>query len=178
MRFFKVRALFIAVLLLFAFLPSVSAEGAKVLLGMYYSNKSIWTSEDTSLRQYLYEQSIYPIFEKNKAVVITDSQYLNKLKDLGYFGFTHVTKLDIVETYKNDGFDYVILIDVEPVRRAGGAWFEDSAHVKIVDMKTNSYIFAGKRYCVNPDGGMSSIFRKLGKDIGNIIDVRVFKNKN
>jgi hypothetical protein len=150
---------------------------SKALVGFKYSNTSTWAMTTKSVRKDIIDKNVAPVLAENNCEMITDIKYLDKLQSKGYADSTSVEKADLLEIYKDDGFRYLIFIEVDPVRRAAGIGYESSAHVKIMDMEKSSYIFSGKVNGMTKWGGAGTASFNVGKEIRKILEEKVFLPK-
>jgi hypothetical protein len=155
----------------------VATSPVKALVGFKYSNTSTWTMTTKSVREDIIDKNVAPVLAKNNCEMITDIKYLDKLQSKGYADSTSAEKADLLEIYKDDGFRYLIFIEVDPVRRAAGIGYESSAHVKIMDMDKSSYIFSGKVNGMTKWGGAGTASFNVGKEIKKILEEKVFLPK-
>ncbi|AIF51986.1 hypothetical protein [Pelosinus sp. UFO1] len=149
----------------------------KVLLGFKYSNTSTWGMTTRSVHEDIIDKNVAPVLIKNNCEIVTDIKYLDKLQSKGYADSTSAEKADLLDIYKDDGFLYLIFIEVDPVRRAAGMGYESSAHVKIIDMRKSNYIFSGKVNGMTKWGGAGTASSNVGKEIRKILEEKVFPPK-
>ncbi len=152
---------------------SADAKQAKVFLWFKYYNTSSWGMTTKSVREDVVENNVVPVLVKNNSEIVTDDKYWDKLKSKGYSDSTSVERADLLDAYKDDGFRYLIFIDMEPIRKAS-IGYESSAHVKILDMESAKYLHNGKVVQMTKWGGAGTVADKLGKDIAKILEGRVF----
>jgi hypothetical protein len=148
----------------------------KALVGFKYSNTSLWSLTTKGVARDVIGKNIAPMLAQNNCEMITDVKYLNKIQDKGYGDATSVERSDMLDIYKDDGFKYLIFIDMDPIRSSGFG-YESSAHVKIIDMENSKYIFSGKVNGMTKWGGAGTAAFNVGKEIRKILEEKVFLPK-
>jgi len=176
------KKLLIMILIMFV-MPYASASPSndtqipiktKVLLGFKYSNTSLWSLTTKGVADDVIGKNVIPVLDKNNCEIVTDVNVLNKIQNRGYGDPTSVEKSDMLDIYKDDGFNYLIFIDMDPIRSSNGFGYETSAHVKIIDMGNAKYIFSGKLNGMTKWGGAGTAAFNLGKEIRKILEEKVF----
>lgn len=154
----------------------VATSPIKALVGFKYSNTSTWAMTTKSVRKDIIDKNVAPVLANNNCEMITDTKYLDKLQSRGYADSISAEKADILDIYKDDGFRYLIFIEMEPVRSTGFG-YESSAYVKIIDMEKSSYIYSGKVNGMTKWGGAGTASFNVGKEIKKILEEKVFLPK-
>ncbi|WP_371363676.1 hypothetical protein SRRS_45520 [Sporomusa rhizae] len=172
----KILFILSALLLVIFVQPAFATQDnqTRVLVGFKYYNTSLWGMTTKSVYKDVVKSNVFPFLEKNNCTIVTDEKYFDKLKNNGYSDFSSVERADILEMYKDDGFKYLIFIEMEPIR-SSGIGYESSAHVKIIDMQTSKYLFNGKVPGMTKWGGAGTVANNIGKEIRKILEERVFK---
>lgn len=151
---------------------------SKALVGFRYHNTSLWGMTTRQVKEEIIDKNIAPMLAKYSCEMITDEKYLEKLQSKGYSDFASAEKADLLDIYKDDGFRYLIFVDVEPLRKAVPFGFESAAFVKIIDIQTAKYIHCGKIYKVTKWGGGGTVLWKIGQDIAAILEEKAFLAKS
>lgn len=146
----------------------------KALVGLKYANTSIWGMTTQSVKEDIIDKNIAHILAKNNCEMITDEKYTTKLQSKGYADYVSAERADILDSYKDDGFRYLIFVEIEPVRAARPFGYESSAYVKIIDAESGKYVFSGKLHKLTKWGGAGTVIYKIGMDIANTLNEKAF----
>lgn len=174
------------VLLMMFIMPYASASDndktivdnpCKTLVGFKYSNTSTWGVTTKSIKEDVIDKNVAPVLIKNNCKIITDMKYLDKLQLRGYADASSAEKADILDLYKDDGFQYLIFIEMDPVRPAAGMGYESSARIKVVDMENSKYLYSGRVNGMTKWGGAGTAAFNVGKEIRKILEEKVFPPK-
>lgn len=153
---------------------ATSPQTCKALVGLKYANTSIWGMTTQSVKEDIIDKNIAPILAKHHCEMITDEKYTQKLQAKGYADYVSAERADILDSYKDDGFRYLIFVEVEPVRAARPFGYESSAYVKIIDAESGKYVFSGKIHKLTKWGGAGTVIYKIGLDIATVLNEKAF----
>lgn len=159
-----------------AFVPSILLEKIPpkdVLVLFKYYNTATWGETTENIRRKVIEERVLPTLTKKQYLPTTDEKYFTKIESKGYGDLSSVETTDIFDIYKDDGFKYVIFIDMEPIRSAGGFGYETTAKIKIFDMINQRHLFIGKMYQLTKWGGAGTAAEQLGDDIVKLINDKI-----
>lgn len=158
------------------FVPSILTEKEPpkdVLVLFKYYNTATWGETTKNIRKKVIEERVLPALAKKQYSPTTDDKYFSKLESRGYGDLSSVEKADVFEIFKDDGFKYVVFIDMEPIRSAGGFGYETTAQVKIFDIVKQKHLFIGKMYQLTKWGGAGTAAEQLGDDIVKLVNVKI-----
>ncbi len=160
--------------------PTLTPSGHKykVLLGVNYRNTNMWGFSSRGTKNDLLGDNLRPTLLKNDCdIVYFGAEHSKLLLDKGYADFTAAEKADLIDVFKNYGFDYLILFDLDPVHFAFPFGFSASAYVKVIDMHKASYVYTGKISKLTKFGGIGTPVSKIGLDVTNVLNAKIFAVK-
>lgn len=139
-----------------------------VLMVLYDKNKNSNSAEKNN-RKII----VNPIKEKltpNKFNVIDDALYYERLQKTGS-DVAGIERNDILDLYKDIPSDYILLIELRPSNF--GSEISTSAHVKLLDVKEQKYLYNSSIYKSTVWGSVYATIRKIAEELGLIIDAKL-----
>ncbi len=137
-----------------------------VLMVVYNKNPN---SNEKNTRKII----INPVKEKlitNKYNVIDDALYYERLYNTGS-DVAAIERNDILDLYKDVSTDYILLIELRPSNF--GSEINTSAHVKLLDVKEQKYLYNSSIYKTTVWGSALATIRKIAEELGLIIDAKL-----
>jgi len=169
-------------LIFIALTPSVQATEVP-------SEKSIDNSTEKTVLMVIYNKNsnsnekntkkiiINPVKEKltlNKFHVIDDALYYERLYNTGS-DVAAIERNDILDLYKDIPTDYIFLIELRPSNF--GSEISTSAHVKLLDVKEQKYLYNSSIYKSTVWGSALATIRKIAEELGLIIDAKLISKQ-
>ncbi|MDO4178573.1 MAG: hypothetical protein Q4D21_05210 [Phascolarctobacterium sp.] len=125
------------------------AVGKSSKIGVVYLNNAKTTYDDEI--DYKVLESIIKQIKPTEHTLVDATNVLNDLQAMGVNDISLAERADIIDSLKNSGLDYAVIVQVDPfVRKERMAMFRytlemtSSIPVKVVDVQGNKYLYNGK----------------------------------
>lgn len=110
----------------------------------------------------------------SKFNVLEDSNYNynSRLMTKGLNDIAFIEKNDLLEVFKTDGLDYIVLIQINPCKYESFN-INIEANMKIVNVKQGSYIYNGRIFQNTTWGSRYAVLKKISKESAEIIQTKL-----
>lgn len=129
-----------------------------------------------------------------KFTVVQSDAAIKTLADMGMTDLSMAERRDIIDALYGDGYDYIICLSVEPFQRkekfsffTQGIEMTATVPVKIIDVKSDKYIYNGKFVELKADStafgtvGNKSVaigaIKKVNKSLNKVLEEKLLNRK-